>query len=86
MTINPELKRPFQKSRFEFSPARVRVNKKHTSVGHSKDDFSLGERLGKGSFGEVFLAKHNHTGFLFALKVIPKKVVVEKKMQRQLLW
>ena len=43
---------------------------------HSISDFHLGKKLGKGNFGDVYLAKHKELGFVFALKIISKKIVV----------
>ena len=37
--------------------------------------FELGKTLGKGKFGEVFLARHQSTGFIAAIKKIEKKKV-----------
>lgn len=42
--------------------------------------FELGNVLGKGKFGEVFLARHQETGSFVALKKIVKSKVVEYKM------
>jgi serine/threonine protein kinase len=35
-------------------------------------DFEVLQSVGKGSFGDVSLARHRHTNELFALKQIPK--------------
>jgi serine/threonine protein kinase len=37
-----------------------------------------------GKFGEVYLAQHQETGFLVALKKIVKKKIIEYKMTEQL--
>jgi aurora kinase len=37
----------------------------------------LGKKLGKGQFGEVFIAKHKKTGFICALKIIKKSTIKE---------
>jgi len=36
--------------------------------------------LGKGSFGEVFLAQYNQ--FLYAIKSLPKKNITKNNLQR----
>jgi len=46
------------------SPTRHRV--------HKIDDFVIGKQLGCGKFGNVFIVKHKITGFICALKTIPK--------------
>ena len=52
---------------------------------HSKviNNFQMGVVLGKGKFGEVFLARHQEAGFLLAIKKIVKAKVVEYKMVDQ---
>ena len=39
------------------------------------EDFVVGKSLGEGKFGNVFQAVHRATGWLFALKKIPKKMI-----------
>jgi aurora kinase len=39
------------------------------------NDFVVGKKLGKGKFGEVFLVKHKHIGFICAMKVLSKTVI-----------
>ena len=36
-------------------------------------DYELGELVGKGSYGSVFIAKHKETGELVAIKKVQKK-------------
>lgn len=43
--------------------------KQHFSI----TDFKLGKKLGKGRFGNVFLAEEKETGFVLAMKIINKK-------------
>jgi aurora kinase len=49
------------------------------------DDFVLGKKLGKGKFGEVYLSKHKHLGFVCAIKIIPKSVLRDEKLQNQII-
>lgn len=42
---------------------------------YCEEDFELVRRLGKGGFGEVFLAKHKSTGQFFALKTMDKTLI-----------
>jgi serine/threonine protein kinase len=41
--------------------------------GLSLDQFELGRKLGKGRFGDVFMAREIKTGFALAIKIINKK-------------
>lgn len=42
------------------------------------EDFLLLKVIGKGSFGKVMLAKHKHTGKVYAVKVISKKAIKQR--------
>jgi len=46
-------------------------------------DFDIGVILGKGKFGEVFLARHSPTGCIVALKKIPKAKLIEYNIVEQ---
>ena len=48
------------------------------------NDFVIGKRLGKGKFGEVFLAKHKKLGMIVAMKVISKEVIKSNNLDNQL--
>lgn len=51
----------------------------------SIDNFTIGKRLGKGRFGNVYMAQDKATNFLFAMKVIDIKQCKEAGMQDQLI-
>eukprot|EP00667_Euglena_gracilis_P015439 EG_transcript_16061 len=46
-------------------------------------DFAIGRKLGKGKFGEVYLAREKGSRFLVALKVIDKEQVAAAKVTHQ---
>lgn len=47
--------------------------------------FELGRVLGKGKFGEVYLARHLETGFVVAMKKVEKRKLEEFRMGKQFL-
>ncbi|CAD8188508.1 unnamed protein product [Paramecium pentaurelia] len=49
-------------------------------------NFKIIKRLGVGKYSEVFLAIQIQTGFLVALKVIQKALIIKEMMQGQLAW
>jgi serine/threonine protein kinase len=49
------------------------------------EDFDLGRKLGKGRFGNVYLAQEKATGFVLAVKVINRRQLRESEMEEQLL-
>jgi len=48
------------------------------------NNFTIGKRLGKGRFGNVYMAQDKTTRFLFAMKVIDIKQCKDAGMQDQL--
>ena len=48
------------------------------------DDFELGKPLGKGKFGQVYLAREKKSKFIVALKILDKKQLINSKVEHQL--
>ena len=57
--------------RLEFQ----KVDKRH----YGPDDFSILKLIGKGTFGQVFQVRKKDTQRIYAMKVLSKKVIVQKK-------
>jgi aurora kinase A len=49
------------------------------------EDFDLGRKLGKGRFGNVYLAQEKATKFALAVKVINRRQLKDSEMENQLL-
>jgi serine/threonine protein kinase len=49
----------------------------------SRENFKIIKRLGEGRFGTVFLVREVHTHFLYALKVMNKKKIIEDNLLTQ---
>ncbi|CAI2373301.1 unnamed protein product [Moneuplotes crassus] len=47
-------------------------------------DFELGQQLGKGRFGDVYLAREKKTKFIVALKILDKKKIRECHIEHQI--
>lgn len=50
----------------------------------SIDDFELGKQLGRGKFGQVWLARERNKGYIVALKIIKRKEITTKETAKQL--
>jgi hypothetical protein len=61
-------------------PLMARTAKKTWSL----DDFEIGRKLGKGRFGNVYVAREKRTKFIVALKVIFKEQLEQNKVEHQL--
>uniref|UniRef100_A0A3Q3VSR6 Serine/threonine-protein kinase Sgk1 n=1 Tax=Mola mola TaxID=94237 RepID=A0A3Q3VSR6_MOLML len=48
-------------------------------------DFDFLKVIGKGSFGKVFLAKPRHDGKYYAIKVLQKKIILNRKEQKHIM-
>ena len=49
-----------------------------------KDDFTFGAKIGKGKYGDVFMAQEKKTNWIVALKVLDKMKVRQLRAQRQI--
>jgi serine/threonine protein kinase len=47
-----------------------------------KDDFTMISVLGTGSYGKVLLVKKKDSGRLYAMKVLKKKFIKQRKMEK----
>jgi aurora kinase len=47
------------------------------------DDFEIGKKLGKGKFGQVYCVRGRKNGYICALKVMDKKMLVECNFEKQ---
>jgi serine/threonine protein kinase len=47
-------------------------------------DFDIGRALGKGKFGNVYLAREKHSKFIVALKVLFKSQIQKANVEHQL--
>lgn len=50
-----------------------------------KDNFEFGTKLGKGKFGDVYLAREKKTNFIVAVKVLDKASIRQMKAQKQVI-
>lgn len=48
------------------------------------NDFEIGKPLGRGKFGDVYLARERKSKFIVALKVIKKKQLLKAGVEHQL--
>ena len=46
----------------------------------SIDNFDLLDKIGKGSFGDVYMAQEKKTKFLCVIKKLSKRRIIEKKL------
>ncbi|CAG8487428.1 2871_t:CDS:2, partial [Acaulospora morrowiae] len=75
------VKNPSQSKQTENTPVKA---KNASRKVWSLDDFEVGDPLGQGRFGRVFMAKEKKSGTIVALKVIFKRDLREHKLEEQL--
>jgi len=62
-----------------FRVAQKSFNTRYSESKPSLEDFEFLKPISKGAFGQVFLAKHNRTNDLFAIKVLKKNNILRRK-------
>ncbi|XP_008319306.1 aurora kinase A [Cynoglossus semilaevis] len=88
-TTNPELPRPPAESSKEEKPQNKTPMNDSTDASASKkrwslENFDIGRPLGKGKFGNVYLARERQSKFILALKVLFKKQLEKAGVEHQL--
>ncbi|TGZ82609.1 Pkinase-domain-containing protein [Ascodesmis nigricans] len=59
---------------------RMRIRFERTSKKHyGPEDFEVLRLIGKGTFGQVYQVRKKDTGRIYAMKILSKKVIVQKK-------
>jgi aurora kinase len=92
-----KLHKPVEKKLFSHNTTSRSTIRQHTEdslfnfscVLEAKEElglsqFEVGRKLGKGRFGDVFMARDIKSGFVIAIKMINKKEVVDAGMESQL--
>ncbi|CAO1389042.1 unnamed protein product [Diamesa hyperborea] len=78
--------RPPVESKVE-EPKVSKEGTKSNGNGNDKDwslaNFDIGRPLGRGKFGNVYLAREKQTKFVIALKVLFKKQITEQRIEHQ---
>lgn len=64
----------------EEYPKQSFINEVEYDSSRISGGFLFGRLLGKGKFGEVYLAQHLKTRFVVAIKRVPKKNIIEGNM------
>lgn len=62
---------------------KVKSETKSNFKSWALDNFDIGRPLGRGKFGNVYLAREKETKFVIALKVLFKKQITEQKIEHQ---
>uniref|UniRef100_A0A3Q0SJK7 non-specific serine/threonine protein kinase n=1 Tax=Amphilophus citrinellus TaxID=61819 RepID=A0A3Q0SJK7_AMPCI len=76
---SPQLKPSTQQNQSKTQVPRVKSEKRW-----SLENFDIGRPLGKGKFGNVYLARERQTKFILALKVLFKKQLEKAGVEHQL--
>lgn len=79
-----------EKSAEHRSQTEISIDDRNISDNTKKDskkwvltDFDIGRPLGKGKFGNVYLARHKETSFIIAMKVLFKDQILKASVEHQ---
>ncbi|XP_053182517.1 serine/threonine-protein kinase Sgk2b [Scomber japonicus] len=73
-----KLRRP-KEDKVNMSPVNPETSRMKPS------DFDYLKVIGKGSFGKVLLARHRKQGGYYAMKILPKQMIVKRKEQKHVM-
>lgn len=80
-----EFSQKYDRRRNHLTYSRPKTNEKdETKPKWTIDDFELGKPLGRGKFGQVYLAREKKSKFIVALKILDKKQLIKSKVEHQL--
>lgn len=87
--VNPEGTKPATELEKPEKPRKMPAKNDSTRASESKkrwslENFDIGRPLGKGKFGNVYLARERQTKFILALKVLFKKQLEKAGVEHQL--
>ncbi|XP_026808093.1 serine/threonine-protein kinase Aurora-2-like [Rhopalosiphum maidis] len=89
-TVN-QLQNNMKAASLEEKPCTEQENNKNMGLTDKKDEmkwtldnFDIGKALGKGKFGNVYLAREKSSGFIVALKVLFKTQILKANVEHQL--
>ena len=70
-----------------MTPEQIKYEQLFSNIGKADLEFMVSKEanLGKGSYGEVQLAKHRKTGVLVAIKKIEKRSLTSSKIKETLI-
>ncbi|KAJ5072001.1 serine/threonine-protein kinase ial-related [Anaeramoeba ignava] len=84
-SIQNELKNPsISKILREIQAEKEKNEKVEEEKKFTINDFEIGKPLGKGKFGNVYLAREKKSQYIVALKVLYKKELIRGKVEHQL--
>ncbi|KAM6927494.1 aurora kinase A [Xenentodon cancila] len=85
-TVKPESEKPSESTKLEKASNKP-AKSDHASASKQRwslENFDIGRPLGKGKFGNVYLARERQTKFILALKVLFKKQLEKAGVEHQL--
>ncbi|XP_039269620.1 aurora kinase C-like [Styela clava] len=82
--LSPSCMRPPLRPVNSAAPERRSVRNVQQKKHWSLDNFDIGKPLGKGKFGNVYLAREKESKFVVALKVLFKSQLIKSNVEHQL--
>ncbi|CAG5979284.1 unnamed protein product [Menidia menidia] len=86
-SVNPDSAKPPSESGKQEKPSNKPTKSDQSSASKKRwslENFDIGRPLGKGKFGNVYLARERQTKFILALKVLFKKQLEKAGVEHQL--
>jgi aurora kinase A len=83
-TVNPQKPQSSNETNETIKPSENKVeNKNNKKKQWAITDFDIGRPLGKGKFGNVYLAREKRSKFIIAMKVLFKDEIIKADIEHQ---